>query len=87
MGAEEVIETNTDIKFMQERAFGVKLQLIVMCPSLLEQISWNPASASKLGKLIIPDRTLALLLGVSDEDLTDVHKTGNYTIVTKSEIS
>ncbi|KAF2894493.1 hypothetical protein ILUMI_11693 [Ignelater luminosus] len=79
LGAEEVIETNTDIRFMQERAYGVKLQLIVVCPSLLEHIAWNPASASKLGKLIIPDRTLALLLGVSDEDLTDVHKTALST--------
>ncbi|XP_031337881.1 phosphoinositide 3-kinase adapter protein 1 [Photinus pyralis] len=74
LGAEEVIATNTDVKIIEERTSGVKLQLIVVCPSLLEMIVNNPTSAVKLGKLILPDRTLALLLGVTDDDLTNVHK-------------
>ncbi|KAF5304250.1 hypothetical protein FQA39_LY09777 [Lamprigera yunnana] len=74
LGAEEIIEPTTDVKLFEERTSGVKLQLIVLCPSLLEHISNNSSCASKLGKVILPDRTLALLLGVSDDDLTDVHK-------------
>ncbi|KAK4881124.1 hypothetical protein RN001_004443 [Aquatica leii] len=74
LGVEEIIETNADVKIIEERTSGVKLQLIVMCPTLLESIANNPNSATKLGKLILPDRTLALLLGVSDDDFTDVHK-------------
>ncbi|KAF5307318.1 hypothetical protein FQR65_LT07034 [Abscondita terminalis] len=74
LGAEEIIETNADVKIIEERTSGVKLQLIVLCPTLLEDISNNPTSATKLGKIILPDRTLALLLGVSDDDLTEVHK-------------
>ncbi|KAK5649603.1 hypothetical protein RI129_000632 [Pyrocoelia pectoralis] len=74
LGAEEVIETNADVKIIEDRTSGVKLQLIVVCPSLLDIIVNNPISATKLGKLILPDRTLALLLGVTDDDLTNVHK-------------
>lgn len=72
-----MLESSGDVRPIAERTSNVKLQLVVMCPTLLEHIARNPLSACGLGKLLLPDRTLALLLGVTDDDLTDIHRTGN----------
>ncbi|XP_018333041.1 phosphoinositide 3-kinase adapter protein 1 [Agrilus planipennis] len=74
IGADEFSEADCDIRSIAERISNVKLQLIVVCPSMLEYIAKYPTPSTTLGKLMIPDRTLALLLGVSDDDLIDVHK-------------
>lgn len=74
-----MLESNGDVRPIAERTSNVKLQLVVMCPTLLEHITRNPLSACGLGKLLLPDRTLALLLGVTDDDLTDIHRTGNIS--------
>ncbi|CAG9772639.1 unnamed protein product [Ceutorhynchus assimilis] len=62
-----------DTKFI-EGTTGVKLQLVVVCPEFLDFIAQHPEESASLSKLLLPDRTLALLLGVKDVDLTDVHK-------------
>ncbi|XP_076257684.1 DBB domain-containing protein stumps isoform X2 [Rhynchophorus ferrugineus] len=57
-----------------EGATGVKLQLVVLCPAFLEFIAEHPEEVSILSKILLPDRTLSLLLGVNDSDLNDIHK-------------
>lgn len=76
IGAEDVTNANGDVKLLAETTVGVKLQLVVVCPGFLEHISENPETSCGLGKLLLPDRTLALLLGVTDDNLTEVHKKG-----------
>lgn len=75
---EEAIKRSPEeYKEVAEKTSGVKLQLVVVCPSFLEFISENPEESGSFGKLLLADRTLALLLGVGDADLNDVHKKGN----------
>ncbi|KAJ8940957.1 hypothetical protein NQ318_006808 [Aromia moschata] len=75
LGAEEAIKMSSEeYKGLSEKTSGVKLQLVVVCPSFLEFISENIEESCALGKLLLADRTLALLLGVSDSDLSDAHK-------------
>ncbi|XP_063912859.1 phosphoinositide 3-kinase adapter protein 1 isoform X2 [Zophobas morio] len=69
-----LLESKEDPKLVAERATNVKLQLVVVCPSFLEFVAEHPEKCSNLGKLLLGDRTLALLLGVSDGDLTDLHR-------------
>lgn len=72
LGVEEAI-SNGEPNFL-EKSTSVKLQLIVLCPSFLEFVSGNPEECKILGKILLSDRTLALLLGVHDSDLQEVHK-------------
>lgn len=65
-----------DPKSIAERATNVKLQLVILCPGFLDFVSEYPEKCSEIGKLLLADRSLALLLGVSDIDLTDIHKKG-----------
>ncbi|KAJ8937371.1 hypothetical protein NQ314_011919 [Rhamnusium bicolor] len=75
LGAEEAIKkSKEEFKELAEKSSGVKLQLVVLCPSFLEFISEHPDESYALGRLLLADRTLALLLGVTDNDLTEIHK-------------
>lgn len=76
LGIEDVLDTNGDMRYIAERTAGVKLQLVIICPNFLEQVSLNSEPANALGKLLMPDRTLALLLGVTEDDVKDEHKNG-----------
>ncbi|XP_064213950.1 phosphoinositide 3-kinase adapter protein 1 isoform X1 [Tribolium castaneum] len=69
-----ISEPKEDPKIIAERATNVKLQLVILCPNFLDFVAEYPDKCSELGKLLLADRTLALLLGVSDSDLTEVHK-------------
>ena len=53
---------------------------MVVCPQFLDFIVEHPGETSTLSKLLLPDRTLALLLGVTDNDLNDAHKKGSNLI-------
>lgn len=77
IGAEDIINSSDDNKLLAQRTAGVKLQLVVVCPGFLEHVAQFPEFSCSLGKLLLPDRTLALLLGVTDENITEVHKKGN----------
>ncbi|KAL1505425.1 hypothetical protein ABEB36_004997 [Hypothenemus hampei] len=72
---EEALTPIIQDKTFIEGTTGVKLQLIVVCPGFLDFIVQHPEESANLTKLLLPDRTLALLLGVTDADLTDAHKT------------
>nr|XP_022904988.1 uncharacterized protein LOC111417055 isoform X1 [Onthophagus taurus]XP_022904989.1 uncharacterized protein LOC111417055 isoform X1 [Onthophagus taurus] len=74
LSVEEIIEANGDIRFISEKTAGVKLQLLVICPLFLDKIAKNLSKTSPLSKLLIPNRVLALLLGVTDNDITETHK-------------
>jgi phosphoinositide 3-kinase adaptor protein 1 len=74
MNLEDCLDDSKDPKLVAEKATNVKLQLVVLCPGFLDFAAENPDKCSTLGKLLLADRTLALLLGVSDGDLTDLHK-------------
>ncbi|KAK9693547.1 Dof, BCAP, and BANK (DBB) motif [Popillia japonica] len=71
---EDIIEANGEIRFILEKTAAVKLQLIVICPDFLDQIAKNLNKMSCLSKLLYPNRILALLLGVTDNDIVDIHK-------------
>lgn len=72
LALEEVIRTEIN-QTLQEKIFGVKLQLLVVCPRFLEIIEENPTNSGVLGKCLRADRTIAMLLGVTDDSFTDVH--------------
>nr|CAH7728638.1 unnamed protein product [Callosobruchus chinensis] len=75
VGAEDILgKSAEDLQELQKKSSGVKLQLVVVCPSFMEFIAENSEECSHLGKMLLADRALALLLGVTDDDLTDVHK-------------
>jgi hypothetical protein len=79
MNLEDCLDDSKDPKLVAEKATNVKLQLVVLCPGFLDFAAENPDKCSTLGKLLLADRTLALLLGVSDGDLTDLHKKSKET--------
>ncbi|KAL3279690.1 hypothetical protein HHI36_017196 [Cryptolaemus montrouzieri] len=73
LSAEDFIEAKVDTNLFLEKSSCVKLQLVVVCPGFLDYISKHSDNAN-FGKLFLPDRTLALLLGVSDDNLTEIHR-------------
>ena len=77
---EDVIAANGDIRFIWEKTSGVKLQLVVLCPLFLDQIVKHTSKLTSLAKLLHPNRILALLLGVTDDDVLDIHKSGKYPV-------
>lgn len=66
---------------LQSKITNVKLQLIIICPTFLELLEEHPEVYSTLGRLFNPDRVIAMLLGVTDESLTEVHHSvlANYS--------
>ncbi|KAK9877610.1 hypothetical protein WA026_019280 [Henosepilachna vigintioctopunctata] len=73
LAVEDFIEARVDANLLLEKSAGVKLQLVVMCPGFLDYISEH-SDNTNFGKLFLADRTLALLLGVCDDDLTEIHR-------------
>ncbi|XP_034938407.1 phosphoinositide 3-kinase adapter protein 1 isoform X2 [Chelonus insularis] len=59
----------------QEKISKARLQIIIVCPILLEKASSKPEQASTLAKQLTPDRVLAMMLGVHDGHLTESQKT------------
>ena len=66
----------------QETINKSRLQIIVVCPGLLDKVSTRPEQAATLARQLSPDRVLAMMLGVHDGHLTESHKTAlvNYTL-------
>lgn len=71
---EEIVEAKGDVRILAEKTTGAKLQVIIICPNMLEHISLHPQDSLGLVKLIQQDRILALLLGVTEEQISDVHQ-------------
>lgn len=66
---EEAIPAGTE-----DRIRSARLQIVVVCPILLERVQSRPEHASSLSKHLITDKVLAMMLGVHDSHITDTHK-------------
>ncbi|XP_021917615.1 phosphoinositide 3-kinase adapter protein 1 isoform X3 [Zootermopsis nevadensis] len=59
---------------IEEKMTHVKLQIVIICPQFLHHIYENPGPATTLGRLLQPDRVLAMLLGVDESTVTEQHR-------------
>lgn len=69
MTIEESMQPGTE-----ERIRSARLQIVVVCPILLEQVQTRPEHATNLSRQLITDKVLAMMLGVHDSHISDVHK-------------
>ncbi|CAB3364023.1 Hypothetical predicted protein [Cloeon dipterum] len=59
---------------LEERIVQVKLKLVIMCPLFLQQVMEYPRPSQALSKLLMPNRVLAMLLGVEEDQVTEQHR-------------
>uniref|UniRef100_A0A2S2R4D6 Phosphoinositide 3-kinase adapter protein 1 n=1 Tax=Sipha flava TaxID=143950 RepID=A0A2S2R4D6_9HEMI len=59
----------------QERCSQARLQIVLVCPIFLERVLAHSGRSDSLCALLQTNRMLALLVGVTENDLTDQHKT------------
>ncbi|KAJ8875860.1 hypothetical protein PR048_023763, partial [Dryococelus australis] len=71
---EEVVGPRSVALALEEKMVHVKLQIVIVCPQFLEHIFQNPGPGTALGKLLQPDRVLAMLLGVSEDHILEQHR-------------
>lgn len=76
MAIEDATAISTTV---QDKISKARLQIIVVCPILLEKASNKPEQASALAKQLAPERVLAMMLGVHDGHLTESQKTALIT--------
>lgn len=69
MTIEESMQPGTE-----ERIRSARLQIVVVCPILLERVQTRPEHATNLSRQLIADKVLAMMLGVHDSHISDVHK-------------
>ncbi|KOC60913.1 Phosphoinositide 3-kinase adapter protein 1 [Habropoda laboriosa] len=58
----------------EERIRSARLQIVVVCPVLLERIQSRPEHATSLSRHLITDKVLAMMLGVHDSHISESHK-------------
>lgn len=75
LGIEEFNDDDNTIvaSTIEQRVSSVKLNVIIVCPQLLDYVASEPQASASLWKLLKADRTIAMLLGVTDDNLTEVH--------------
>ncbi|XP_012228798.1 uncharacterized protein stumps isoform X1 [Linepithema humile] len=66
---EESIAPKTEEKIRSSR-----LQIVVVCPLLLERVRTNPEHAVHLTSHLVAERVLAMMLGVHDSHINDCHR-------------
>lgn len=71
---EDVVGPQVVPHAIEAKMMGVKLQIVILCPQFLHHIYENPGPATTLGRLLQPDRVLAMLLGVEDSAVTEQHR-------------
>lgn len=76
LGLEDIISGTDLSQSLLERISGVKLQLLIVCPHFLKLVEDSPIPSSTFGKCLRSDRTIAMLLGVTDQDINDLHHAG-----------
>lgn len=62
----------------QERCSQARLQIVLVCPIFLERVLAHCGRSDSLSALLQTNRMLALLVGVTEADITDQHKTGDF---------
>ncbi|XP_014487646.1 PREDICTED: phosphoinositide 3-kinase adapter protein 1 isoform X3 [Dinoponera quadriceps] len=58
----------------EERIRSSRLQIIVVCPVLLERVRISPEQAVHLTRHLLAEKVLAMMLGVHDSHVNDSHK-------------
>ncbi|XP_076662870.1 DBB domain-containing protein stumps isoform X3 [Andrena cerasifolii] len=58
----------------EDRIRSARLQIVVVCPVLLERVQSRPEHATGLSRQLITDKVLAMMLGVHDSHISDTHK-------------
>ncbi|XP_069668608.1 phosphoinositide 3-kinase adapter protein 1 isoform X2 [Periplaneta americana] len=74
VGLEDIVGPQVLPLANEERMMNVKLQIVILCPQFLHHIYENPGPATTLGRLLHPDRVLAMLLGVDESAVTEQHR-------------
>jgi len=64
----------------QERCSQARLQIVLVCPMFLERVLSHSGRSDSLGALLQTNRMLALLVGVTEADITVQHKTGECVV-------
>ncbi len=59
---------------VEEEIFYSQLQLVLLSPTFLQFLAKRPDFAP--GKMINPDRVVAVMLGVKDDQIKQEHKAG-----------
>ena len=59
---------------MEEGIYQSRLQLVLLSPNFLSFVAKNPSTP--LGRLLHPDRVLAVMLGVKDNQILPEHRSG-----------
>ena len=63
---------------IEEEIYQSRLQIVLLSPTLLQFISRQPSLV--IGRLLHPDRVLAIMLGVKDSLITAEHRSGNINL-------
>nr|XP_033332433.1 uncharacterized protein LOC117223941 isoform X2 [Megalopta genalis] len=66
---EETIPSGTE-----DRIRTARLQIVVVCPVLLERVQSRPEHATSLARHLVSDKVLAMMLGVHDSHISDAHR-------------
>lgn len=66
---EEPIASKTE-----ERIRSSRLQIVIVCPVLLERVRNNPEHAVHLTSHLVTEKVLAMMLGVHDSHINDTHR-------------
>ncbi|XP_011692234.1 PREDICTED: phosphoinositide 3-kinase adapter protein 1 [Wasmannia auropunctata] len=69
MAIEEPIAPKTEEKIRSSR-----LQIVVVCPILLERVRTNPEHIVQLTNHLVTEKVLAMMLGVQDSHINDTHR-------------
>lgn len=78
MGIEDVASTSEITPGLTDRISCTKLQMIIVCPRFLEIVEEHSTHLHNFDKSLKPNRTIALLLGVNDDSLKEVHHKGIF---------
>lgn len=71
MAIEEPIAPKTEEK---RKIRSSRLQIVIVCPILLERIRINPENAVHLTSHLVAEKVLAMMLGVQDNHINDTHR-------------
>ncbi|KAG8237079.1 hypothetical protein J437_LFUL005186, partial [Ladona fulva] len=59
---------------LEEKMAGVRLQVVIICPQFLDYLFQHPEPGSAVGRLLCPERVLAMLLGVEENSINEEHR-------------
>ena len=68
---------------MEEDIYQSRLQIVLLSPIFLDFLYKNPTYV--FGKLLHPDRVLAIMLGVKDAKIKPEHRAGTCFPVSRNE--